>query len=205
MALAETLTYNDVVDWLVTGTVNYCYNVTPTGGTSRYNQLPECMRVANWSKRATLYQGSVSGKHGHQKGRCYIDIALNPGSSNIKSYAQSTVKTNVQNYIKKVDSTLSNTVPNNKIQKLFAMIISYCNDNIKIATCTCPGFVDLNKIYYAQYPVYGADSVGSVTFNTNIVITANEMIKSLNDFSAFYRKYSHPKVISLTYSVSTHS
>lgn len=200
MALAETLKYSKIVEWLVAGTKEYCYNID----TTKYNSLPDCMRTANWSKTQTLYAGSVSGKHGHQKGRCDIRISLDPGTSNIASYAESTVKTNVQNYIKKVNSTLSANITDDKIQKLFGMILAYCDDNIKIATCTCPGYVDLNKIYYAEYPVYNPQSVGTVSFTTNLTITATEMINSLNNFSAFYRRYSNPKVVPLAYSISTY-
>ena len=71
MALAETLTYANVVEWLVAGTVDYCQNTT----TAKYERLPGCIRTADWNKTANLYAGSVSGKHGSQKGLCKISIS----------------------------------------------------------------------------------------------------------------------------------
>lgn len=200
MALAETLTYQEVVNWLVTGTVNYCQNTT----TAKYNALPECIRKANWTKDYIRYQGIRKGRHGGLRDTCILTVTLTPGTSNIKSASESTVRSKVESYIKKVNSTLTANVTNDKIQGLFDAIICYCNDNIKIVSCACPAFDNINAIFYARYPVYYADSVGTVDFNTNILVEADDMIKSINNFSTFFRKYSHPKVISLQYTLSTH-
>lgn len=209
--LAETFTYNDVVTWLTDGIATYCYNAKNSSGASKYSTLPSCITNGSWSTSPIIYQGHVSGKHGHQRGRCYLTSAIQPYQTdpstkkNITEYAYNTIKTNIQNYIKKVNTSLTAEVSNEKLQKLFNLIIACCNDNIKIVSCACPAYADLYKIYFKEYPVYDPGTSDAASFTPSLVLTASQMIKSLNDFSSFYRKFATPKVIALQYSMSAHT
>ena len=198
MALLENLTYNDIVDYLVSGVVRYCYNIDNT------NRLPV------YVKSGVVYdkifsQGKREGKNSHSALYNTGHFKLTVTGGNAYSVPRSAVQTLAQNYMRKVNDTLTDNITNQKIQSLYQAIICFCNDNIRILSASCPFWDNFSSFKNYTAPIFITKNPDqTICIDTSILIKASDMNGSLETFSTIMRKYVTPKVHTVQYSLQAY-